>query len=169
MAEITRSEFLKGCAVGACSCSLVALSATGTAAALSADTEMDALKAQREAIRIRYAKLLGILDEEVDAATRKRIFDRLGRVWGEPVPISSARSPTTNTRAIFVVFLPRSRLPADGSRRLNTTRRRVRSASSIDRRPVRVLWSRRGSRRPTSANAPWDGKNKPTRPSWANR
>ena len=83
MAEMTRSEFLKGCAVGACSCSLVALSTTGAAEAQSADSEVSALKAQREAIRIRYAKLLGILDDEVDAATRKRIFERLGRVCAD--------------------------------------------------------------------------------------
>ena len=37
MAEITRGEFLKGCAVGACSCSLVALSGTGTAVAQPGD------------------------------------------------------------------------------------------------------------------------------------
>ncbi len=83
MADITRSEFMKCCAMGACSCSLVALSATETAAAQSGNSEVDALKAQREAIRIRYAKLLGILDEEVDEATRKRIFERLGRVCAD--------------------------------------------------------------------------------------
>jgi predicted hydrocarbon binding protein len=83
MAEMTRSEFVKCCALGACSCSLVGLTATGTAAAQSGDSDIDALKAQREAIRIRYAKLLGILDEEVDAPTRKRIFQRLGRACAE--------------------------------------------------------------------------------------
>jgi predicted hydrocarbon binding protein len=83
MAEMTRSEFLKGCAMGACSCSMVALAASGTASAQPGDSEIDALKAQREAIRIRYAKLLGILDDEVDAATRKRIFDRLGRACAD--------------------------------------------------------------------------------------
>jgi hypothetical protein len=84
MAEMTRSEFVKCCALGACSCSLAALSATETAAAQSGNSEVDALKAEREASRIRYAKLLGILDEEVDQATRKRIFERLGRVCADP-------------------------------------------------------------------------------------
>jgi predicted hydrocarbon binding protein len=83
MTDMTRNEFLKGCAVGACSCSLVTLSATGTAAAQSSDSEINELKAQREAIRIRYAKLLGILDEEVDQPTRKRIFERLGRACAD--------------------------------------------------------------------------------------
>jgi len=83
MAEMTRSEFMKCCALGTCSCSLIAISATGTAAAESENSEVGALKAQREAIRIRYAKLLGILDEEVDAPTRKRIFERLGRVCAD--------------------------------------------------------------------------------------
>jgi len=82
MAEITRSEFVK-CALGACSCSLVALSATETGVAQSGNSEVDALKAQREAIRIRYAKLLGILGEEVDQPTRKRIFERLGRACAD--------------------------------------------------------------------------------------
>lgn len=83
MAELTRSEFMKCCALGACSCSAVALLAPATAEAQSGSSEVDALKAQREAIRIRYAKLLGILDDEVDAPTRKRIFERLGRVCAD--------------------------------------------------------------------------------------
>ena len=73
MTEMTRSEFLKSCTLGACSCSLVALSATETAMAESGNSEVDTLKAQRDAIRIRYAKLLGILDEEIDQPTRKRV------------------------------------------------------------------------------------------------
>ncbi len=83
MTEMTRSEFLKSCTLGACSCSLVALSATETAMAESGNSEVDTLKAQRDAIRIRYAKLLGILDEEIDQPTRKRIFERLGRVCAD--------------------------------------------------------------------------------------
>jgi predicted hydrocarbon binding protein len=83
MAEMTRSDFMKCCTLGACSCSLVAISATGTGVAQSTNSEVDALKAQREVIRIRYAKLLGILDEEVDQPTRKRIFEKLGRVCAD--------------------------------------------------------------------------------------
>ena len=83
MAEMTRSEFVKCCALGACSCSLVALSATETGVGQPANSEVDVLKAEREAIRIRYAKLLGILDEEVDQPTRKRIFERLGRACAD--------------------------------------------------------------------------------------
>ena len=83
MAEITRSEFMKCCALGACSCSLVALYATGTGVAQSDHSEVDALKAQRDAIRIRCAKLLGILDEEVAPPTRKRIFERMGRACAD--------------------------------------------------------------------------------------
>jgi hypothetical protein len=74
---------MKSCALSACSCSLVALAATETAAAESGNSEIDALKAQRDAMRIRYAKLLGILDEEIDQPTRKRIFERLGRVCAD--------------------------------------------------------------------------------------
>ena len=82
MAEMTRSEFMKCCTLGACSCSLIAIATTGTATE-STDPEIGALKAQREAIRIRYAELLGILDDEVDGATRKRIFERLGRTCAD--------------------------------------------------------------------------------------
>jgi predicted hydrocarbon binding protein len=82
MAEMTRSDFMKCCTLGACSCSLVGLSATETVAQ-SSNSELDALKAQREAIRIRYGKLLGILDDEVDQPTRKRIFERLGIACAE--------------------------------------------------------------------------------------
>ena len=83
MAEMTRSEFMKCCAMGACSCSLVALSVTETGVAQAGNSEVDALKAQRDAMRIRYAKLVGILDEEIDQPTRKRIFERMGRACAD--------------------------------------------------------------------------------------
>lgn len=83
MAEMTRNSFLKCCALGACSCSLIPLAAATTVTPATGNSEVDALTAQREAIRIRYAKLLGIMDEEVDDATRKRIFERLGRACAD--------------------------------------------------------------------------------------
>lgn len=83
MAEMTRSDFMRSCALGACSCSLGSLALTENAVAQSGNSEVDALKAQRDAIRIRYAKLVAILDEEIDSPTRKRIFERLGRACAE--------------------------------------------------------------------------------------
>ena len=135
MAEMTRNEFLKSCALGACSCSLVALSATETAVAESGNSEVDTLKAQRDAIRIRYAKLLGILDEEIDQPTESASLN----AWDASVPNSFARSPTTNIRMTFAVSSLRFRRRADGWKKPNTTRRQAPSGSSTDPRvaPVR--------------------------------
>ena len=75
--EVTRNEFLKCCAAGACSC--VALISPGLAAGETSVPNLDQLQWQLEASRIRYAKLVSILEENLDEATRKKIFDSLGR------------------------------------------------------------------------------------------
>jgi len=79
MAEMTRGEFVKCCAAGMCSWVALTVAAPGSAVAQSSDPEMDRLKWQLEAARIRYAKLLGSLDQNVDEATRKKILDSVGR------------------------------------------------------------------------------------------
>lgn len=79
MAGMTRSEFVRCCAAGTCSCVALAVTAPTTALAQSGNPELDRLKWQLEASRIRYAKLLGILDQNLDEATRKKILDNLGR------------------------------------------------------------------------------------------
>jgi len=78
MAEITRSEFVKCCAAGMCSC--VAFAAMPEAAeAQSANPEFDRIKWQLEAARVRYAKLLEILEQNVDEPALRRMMDQLGR------------------------------------------------------------------------------------------
>lgn len=75
--EVTRNEFLKCCAAGVCSC--VAMALPEPAAAETSTPESEQLRLQLEASRIRYAKLVSILEKDLDEATRKRIFDSLGR------------------------------------------------------------------------------------------
>jgi hypothetical protein len=75
--DVTRSEFLKCCAAGVCSC--VALISPELASAETSTSNVDQLQGQLEAARIRYAKLVSILEQNLDEATRKRIFDSLGR------------------------------------------------------------------------------------------
>jgi hypothetical protein len=75
--EVTRNEFLKCCAAGVCSC--VALISPEPALTETSTPNIEQLQWQLEASRIRYAKLVSILEENLDEATRKRIFDSLGR------------------------------------------------------------------------------------------
>ena len=75
--EVTRNEFLKCCAAGACSC--VALISPELAAAETSAPNIEQQQWQLEASRIRYAKLVSILEKDLDEAARTRIFDSLGR------------------------------------------------------------------------------------------
>jgi hypothetical protein len=75
--EATRNEFLKCCAAGVCSC--VAMILPEVATAETSTPNIEQLNSQLEASRIRYAKLVDILEESLDEDTRKRIFDSLGR------------------------------------------------------------------------------------------
>jgi predicted hydrocarbon binding protein len=75
--EVTRNEFLKCCAAGICSC--VALTSPELAAAETSNSNIEQMQQQLEASRIRYAKLVSILEKTLDEATRQRIFDSLGR------------------------------------------------------------------------------------------
>ena len=49
------------------------------APAETSTSNIEQLQWQLEASRIRYAKLVRILEKSLDEATRKRIFDSLGR------------------------------------------------------------------------------------------
>jgi predicted ArsR family transcriptional regulator len=74
MAEITRQDFVKCCAMGVCS-ALVPV----TASASADDGDSAELKWQLDAARLRYAKFLDVLNQEVDPATKKKILRSLGR------------------------------------------------------------------------------------------
>jgi hypothetical protein len=73
--EVTRNQFLKCRGAGVCSC--VALISPEPAPAETPNLEQ--LLWQLEAARIRYAKLVSILEKNLDKAMRKTIFDSLGR------------------------------------------------------------------------------------------
>jgi hypothetical protein len=75
--EVTRNEFLKCCAAGMCSC--VALVMPEPAPAEVSNPSPEQLNGLLEASRIRYAKLVSILEENLGETTRKRFFDSLGR------------------------------------------------------------------------------------------
>ncbi|HWR36227.1 MAG TPA: hypothetical protein VN622_10195 [Clostridia bacterium] len=80
MKTMNRSEFMKCCTLGMCSCvATLAFSAPQAAVAQANNPEADRLKSQLEAVRIRYAKLVSVLDESLDEPTRKKILESLGR------------------------------------------------------------------------------------------
>jgi hypothetical protein len=75
--EVTRTEFLKCCAAGACMC--VTLTSPDLAPGETSAPDIEQMQRQLEAMRVRYAKLVSILEKDLDEATRKRVFDSLGR------------------------------------------------------------------------------------------
>ena len=79
MPEMTRSEFMKCCALGMCSCAALPALLAEPAVAQSVDSEAGRLKQQLDAVQIRYAKLVNILNHDLDEPTRKKIFESLGR------------------------------------------------------------------------------------------
>ena len=81
-----RNDFLKACGAGFCGCGvlgfLAPLSLPGEGKREQASTvpnDTDQLKAQLDGSRERFAKLLSIMDENLDGAARDRILERLGR------------------------------------------------------------------------------------------
>ncbi len=77
---MTRSDFMKGCAAGMCSCAGVAwLSQPAARAAEPANPELDALKWKVDSAQRRWAALVQILDENLDEPTRKKVWESLGR------------------------------------------------------------------------------------------
>lgn len=75
--KVNRSEFLKCCAAGVCSCG--ALVSAAPVQAETSTLNVEQLQGQLEASRVRYAKLISILEKNLDGATLRRIFDSLGR------------------------------------------------------------------------------------------
>jgi hypothetical protein len=81
-----RNDFLKTCGVGVCGCGvlglLVPLSAraeSGEGQTPSVPADYDQLKRQLEGSLERFAKLVSIMGEDLDGATRDKILARLGR------------------------------------------------------------------------------------------
>lgn len=81
MPNTTRSEFLKCCLLGACACA-VPSAAAEEKSAVAANPEAEWLRGQMDAVRIRYAKLVNILDATLDQPSKEQVFDSLGRECG---------------------------------------------------------------------------------------
>ena len=80
-----RNDFVKTCAAGVCGCGVLGVLAPlsswagngeGQTAAAQADNSQ--LKQELEGSRERFAKLVSIMGEDLDAATRDKILARLG-------------------------------------------------------------------------------------------
>ena len=81
-----RNEFFKTCGAGICGCGVLGLLAplaaraddtAGTAAAAPVDPEL--LKQQLEGARERFARLLSVMDEQLDDTTRGKVLQGMGR------------------------------------------------------------------------------------------
>src|SRR5579885_84901 len=75
---VDRTEFMK-CALGMCSCAALAFLPKEATAAESRNAETDALTWKLEAVHTRFAKLISILNENLDEPTKKRVLESLGR------------------------------------------------------------------------------------------
>ena len=84
-----RNEFFKTCGAGICGCGVLGLlspllvRAEETAAA-DVPQDVELLKQQLEGARERFAKLLAIMGEQLDDATRNRILQSLGSQCSQP-------------------------------------------------------------------------------------
>ena len=78
---MTRKNFMRCCGAGACSCAGIAPFLAQTAQAQS-NPEIERLKSQVDFAQKRFATLVGILDANLDEATRKRVWESLGRDHG---------------------------------------------------------------------------------------
>src|SRR5512137_1104931 len=81
-----RSDFLKTCGAGMCGCSLMGFLAplparaeNGDGQTATAPADDSRLKQELEGSRERFAKLVSIMGEDLDGATRDKILARLGR------------------------------------------------------------------------------------------
>ena len=82
-----RNEFLKCCTAGVYSCAALGwlpleaaggAGASGVQATTPPDPEMDELRWKLGAVQTRFAKLIGILNKNMDAPTRRKILHELG-------------------------------------------------------------------------------------------
>jgi predicted hydrocarbon binding protein len=76
-----RGEFVKAlCTLGVCSCASFTSWGQGRARAEeNSNAEFDALQRKLDFIRKRFAKLVAILDANLDESTRKEVFEGMGR------------------------------------------------------------------------------------------
>jgi len=78
MTAVTRSEFMKCCVAGLCSCAAIAV-VPEASAQQGTNPEADWLRSQTDAMRIRYAKLVNVLDQELNEEQKAKVFESMGR------------------------------------------------------------------------------------------
>lgn len=76
---MTRNDFMTSCTLGMCSCAASVLLPQDSANAQSNNPELDELRWKLDAAQKRFAKLVGILNQNLDGPARKKIFESLGR------------------------------------------------------------------------------------------
>ena len=76
---MTRNDFMKCCTAGMCSCGAVAFLPQQAALAQSTNPEVDGLKSRLDSVQKRFARLVQILDENVEAPVLKKVWENLGR------------------------------------------------------------------------------------------
>lgn len=80
-----RNDFFKTCGAGICGCGLLGLLAPlaargeDTAPAAAAPEDLELLKQQLEGARERFARMMSVMDEQLDDATRGKVLQGLGR------------------------------------------------------------------------------------------
>jgi predicted hydrocarbon binding protein len=81
-----RNDFMKTCGAGLCGCGMLgflgplsAWAENGEGQTATAPVESSQLKQELDGSRERFAKLVSIIGEDLDGATRDRILARLGR------------------------------------------------------------------------------------------
>lgn len=70
---------MRCCSLGMCSCAATVFLPTETAQAQPGNAEMDALKGKLDFVQKRFAKLVEILNENLDEPARKKVWESLGR------------------------------------------------------------------------------------------
>lgn len=86
-----RNEFFKACVGGICGCGVMGLLAPTAAQAAGVDAPATAapvdpelLAQQLEGARVRFVKLLSVMDKQLDEVTRRGILLALGRECAQP-------------------------------------------------------------------------------------
>ena len=75
---INRKDFMKGCAAAFCGSSMCCAAEAATAQDQSCSKELSGMQLRTEAARLRFSKLIEIIDAEVPGAKRREVFHALG-------------------------------------------------------------------------------------------
>ena len=80
---MTRTDFLKCCAAAGCSCGALTVISPSGALAASGDSEIDALQWKLDFTHRKFARLVEVLNQNLDGPSRKKVWEALGREHGK--------------------------------------------------------------------------------------